>query len=226
MSSFDKKIRVGARPSPLSRAQVNEVWQALSKFHPKVSFDPIWIETVGDRDLTTSLRSMERSNFFTKEIDEQLLQGCFSVAIHAAKDLPDWPQDLFQVVALTQGVDSSDVIVLRKEAANFSLCKGARIGTSSARREQNLLAWRQDLICADIRGSIERRLHQLECGDYDGVVMARAALIRLQLNDYPCIPLPGETANLQGQLAVVSRDRDEEMAALFSCIDVRSFCVR
>lgn len=219
MSSFPKKVRIGARPSPLSRAQVNEVLQALRAFHPEIEFDPVWVETVGDRDLKTSLRLMERSNFFTKEIDEQLLKGEFSVAIHSAKDLPETIPSLFQIVALTCGVDASDVIVLRKGESTLPL--GACVGTSSLRREQNLRAWRPDLLCLDIRGSIEHRLHQLEKGDYDGVIMASAALIRLQLEDYPRIVLPGETASLQGQLAVVACCGDREMQALFSCIDGR-----
>ncbi|MBS0653468.1 MAG: hydroxymethylbilane synthase [Verrucomicrobia bacterium] len=218
MSSSDKLIvRVGARQSRLSRVQVAEVLQELRAFHPHVDFEPVWLETTGDRDLSTSLRTLDKTDFFTKEIDQKQLQGEFRISIHSAKDLPDPLASGLRVVALTKGVDSSDVIVLRKDY----LPVGAKIGTSSVRREQNIRDLRSDLVCADIRGTIDSRLQQLDAGIFDGVVMAEAALIRLGLTDRKRINLPGESAALQGQLAVVARANDEEMAQLFSSIDTR-----
>jgi hydroxymethylbilane synthase len=218
MSSFvNLFLHIGARGSQLSRAQVEEVIAELQVFHPHVTYEPVWIETVGDRDLGVSLRALEKTDFFTCEIDQRQLRGEFRLSIHSAKDLPDpLPQGL-EIIALTKGVDPSDAIVLRDQ----DLPLGAKIGTSSLRREQNIRALRADLICADIRGSVDHRLRQLDEGHYDGVVIAEAALIRLGLTHRLRIPLPGETAAWQGQLAVVAREEDYEMQELFSCIDTR-----
>ncbi len=209
-------VKVGARSSLLSRAQVGEVLNELRVFHPNVSFDPAWLHTSGDLDLTTSLRTQEKTDFFTRQIDMQQLQGAFQISIHSVKDLPEPLAQGLRIVAITKGVDPSDVIVTLKD-----LPFGARIGTSSLRREQNIKALRSDLVCVDIRGTIEKRLELLDQNCYDGVVMAEAALIRLGLTYRNRIHLPGECAQGQGQLAVVARESDKEMAALFACIDTR-----
>lgn len=221
MKSFVKTIRVGSRSSPLSRAQVQEVLGSLQTHHPEVCFDPIWIETCGDLDQTTSLRSLEKTDFFTREIEERQLNGEFDVSIHSAKDLPDQLRAGLKVVALTKGLNPADVLVMREGDSIESLPAHARIGTSSERREVNLLALRSDLKCVEIRGPIHKRLGLLEEKNVDGVVMAEAALIRLQLTHLNRIVLSGECARYQGQLAVVARVDDAESARLFACLDTR-----
>ena len=214
-------LKVGARGSALSRAQMQEVLQELRQFHPAIEFDPIWVETSGDKDLKTSLRTLEKTDFFTRQIDAlQLLGGC-RISIHSAKDLPDPLPKGLVLAALTRGVDPSDMIVLQDHETLQSLPWGAKIGTSSLRREQNINMLRSDLICIDIRGNIQTRLSLLDQRQVDGVVIAEAALIRLQLTQRNRILLPGERAQLQGQLAVLSLENDEEMQTLFRCIDVR-----
>jgi len=206
------KITVGSRGSPLARAQVIEVEKLLD-----IQFHPVWIETQGDRDKKTSLRGMDKSNFFTDEIDRRQVAGEFRIAIHSAKDLPDPLHEHLEIVALTQGVDPSDSLVVRE----FPLQLGSRIGTSSLRREQFLKQWRPDLICVDIRGTIEERLKLLEDGVVDGVVMAEAALIRLGQVHRPRLHLDVETAPCQGKLAVIAVKGDEEMRKVFQVIDTR-----
>ena len=213
-------ISVGARSSALSRVQVEEVLQELNQYH-RVEFDPTWVNTTGDIDLETSLSTLGKTDFFTKEIDALQMKGEVRISIHSAKDLPDPLPEGLVLVALTKGVDSSDSIVLREGETLQTLPKNARIGTSSIRREQNIKVLRSDLVCADIRGNILARLAQLDAGAFDGVVMAEAALIRLKLTHRNRISLPGEGAPLQGQLAVLARADDEEMQQLFRCIDVR-----
>jgi hydroxymethylbilane synthase len=219
--SFSGNIKVGARGSPLSRAQLLEVFFELQAFHPEIALDPVWIETTGDKDLNTSLRTLEKSDFFTKEIDALQLSGGCRISIHSAKDLPDpLPQGLC-LVALTKGVDPSDSLVLREGESLESLPFGAKVGTSSARREKNICALRSDFVCTDVRGTIHTRLALLDKGVIDALVMAEAALIRLNLTHLNRVSLPGERAELQGQLAVVACEGDEEMLHLFQCIDVR-----
>ncbi len=220
MSFSTKILSVAARGSLLAKAQVEEVLLELQIVHPDVRFQMTYVNTTGDLDLTTSLRSLEKTDFFTKEIEEVQLQGQCQLSIHSAKDLPASLQRGLVVVALTRGVDPADALVLAKGKTLADLQEGARIGTSSLRREEALKEWRADLVCSDIRGTIESRLEQLDRGDFDGVVMAEAALIRLKL-ERPRWILPGKAAPLQGQIAVVALENDEECKQLFQCIDVR-----
>ena len=215
-----KKIKVGARASLLSRVQVDEVLAELKKHNPAAAFESTWVETAGDEDLKTSLKDLDKTDFFTKQIDELLLKGEIRAAIHSAKDLPSPLAERFVVAALTKGIDPSDVIVLPKN--RDSLQVGARIGTSSLRREKNVQAFRPDLTCVDIRGNIQKRLEMLDANLYDGVVMAEAALIRLGLTDRKRIPLPGPTAVNQGRLAVVVRKEDQEMIDFFRPIHLET----
>lgn len=216
------KILIGARGSKLSRAQVEEVQSELMRHVPGVQFQPIWIETKGDKDLKTSLRTLERTDFFTKEIDEMQLKKLCRIAIHSAKDLPQPLKEGLVIAALTKGLDPSDSLVLRKGESLETLKRGAKIATSSLRREKNILSLRSDLQCVDIRGSIETRLKQLDEEQVDGLIVAECALIRLGLTHLNHIPLPGEIAVGQGQLAVIACAGDYEMIELFKCIDSRS----
>jgi hydroxymethylbilane synthase len=212
-------ISVGARASLLSSAQVEEVYRELQYFHHHVEFKPFWIQTTGDRDLSTSLRNLPNSDFFTKEIDELQLQGCFQIAIHSAKDLPIPLRKGLKQVALTRGQDARDCLVLPDSYAIEDLPKGAKIATSSLRREEAVRALRSDLTFVDIRGPVDQRLQELYRGTIQGLVVARAALIRLQLSHLNCLMLSGTVATLQGQLAIISREDDREMHTLFTCLD-------
>ena len=199
-------LLTGARDSPLSRAQFEELQTLIS-----VPLTPYFIQTKGDLDKATSLRTMDKTNFFTKELDELLLEGKIRLALHSAKDLPDPIPEGLEVIAITAGLDSRDALVL----GDKGLFPGARIGLSSERREKALLQLSSDVEFKDIRGTIEERLALLSSGIVDGVVIAEAALIRLKLTHLKRIYLPGETAPLQGKLAVVARKNDVEMRALF-----------
>ncbi len=216
------KYTVAARGSPLSRRQVEEVRRELVAKVPHVDLEPLWVETGGDRDLCTSLRTLGRTDFFTREIDELLLQGVCRLAIHSAKDLPEPLAKGLVLVALTQGLDPSDSLVLREGESLKSLRSGAKIATSSLRREKMIRELREDLVCVDVRGTIERRLSFLDLGEVDGLVVAECALIRLRFTHRNRIFLPGEGAPLQGRLAVVAAEKDLEMLQLLKCLNFRS----
>lgn len=215
------EIIVGARSSPLSRAQVDEVLQELHRHHPDITFKPLYIATMGDIDQVTSLRDLDKTDFFTKEIDLLLVTGRCRIAIHSAKDLPEPIPDGLEIVALTRGINPSDVLVMREGDAFDTLPKKAKIATSSARREEVVRKMRPGLTFVDLRGTIGQRLALLDSYEVDGVVVAEAALIRLGLTHINRIRLPGETAPGQGRLAVLARGDDDEMRSLFSCIDAR-----
>jgi hydroxymethylbilane synthase len=218
MHSFNN-IPVAARASKLSRVQVKEVLNELQEHREDVSFKVTYFETTGDLDQRTSLRDLDKTDFFTKEIDAFQLQGKCRLSIHSAKDLPDPLPVGLKVIALTKGVDSSDSLVMREGVTLGLLPERARIATSSQRREEMVLRMRSGMQFVDIRGTIEQRLAKLENGTVDGVVIAEAALIRLGLTHLNRVVLEGETTENQGRLAVIARGDDDEMKQLLACID-------
>lgn len=212
------EITVGARDSLLSRAQVVEVLGELQKHHPDVAFETQFVTTVGDRDQQTSLKELDKTDFFTRDIDWMQLNGQCRISIHSAKDLPDPLPKGLKLIALTKGVDSGDSLVLRKGATLDSLPENPKIATSSKRREEEVKKLLPHADLVDIRGSVDNRLFQLTRGKVDGVVVAEAALIRLGLTHVTRVALPGETVPLQGRLAILARDDDAPMHELFEVI--------
>ena len=212
------QISVAARNSHLSYAQVREVHQELQMIYQIVFLRPL-DSTTGDDRLDLSLRFLSKTDFFTKEVDQLVLSGICRAGIHSAKDLPDSLEQGLKIVAITKGVDARDVLVLSPHQTIDTLPKKARIATSSLRREKAIKGLREDLICVDIRGVIEARLAYLYRGEVEGLVVAEAALIRLGLTHLNRFFLSTEVAALQGKLAVVSRQDDQEMLQIFSAIN-------
>lgn len=181
---------VGARNSPLSRAQVEEIRQEFG-----LNFEVVYVETTGDLDQKTSLKTLEKSDFFTKELDQMLLNGKIDLAIHSAKDLPDPLPKGLKIAALSVGVDPRDSLVIKKEPVQV-------VATSSIRREEAVREIYPNARFVDVRGTIQERLKK----DVDAVVVAEAALIRLKLTHLKRVFLPSETAPLQGKIAIVCRE--------------------
>jgi len=186
---------IGARSSPLSRAQVEEIKQEL-----KLDFETLFLPTIGDKDKQTSLRTLDKTDFFTRELDELLLSHKIDAAIHSAKDLPDPLPKGLTLVYLSKGLDSRDSLVFHKEPIHL-------VATSSVKREENVKQLYPGCKFIDLRGTIHERLAKLESG-IDGVVVAECALIRLKLTHLNRIFLPGITTANQGKLAIVCRSQD------------------
>ncbi|MCB1118037.1 MAG: hydroxymethylbilane synthase [Chlamydiia bacterium] len=191
------QLKCAARSSNLARVQVREIEQELG-----LVLQPIFVETHGDLDLKTSLRALDKTDFFTREVDALVLSGEADLAIHSAKDLPEPLPEGLKCVYLSKGVDSRDALVMRE---GMNLDDVSIVGTSSERRDRAVREMKPDVVCKDIRGTIEARLEQLLAGCYDAVVIAEAALIRLELTHLNRLYLPGDTAHLQGKLAVIMR---------------------
>jgi len=214
-------LTIGARKSALSQAQVKEVLRELHVFYPQMQPKIILLETQGDLDQKTSLRTLGKTDFFTKEVDQLLLAGHCRIAVHSAKDLPEPLPFGLQIVALTKGLDPSDALVLREGETLETLPSGAVIATSSERREEAVRKLRADFQFIDLRGTIQQRLAKLDAKQADGVVIAEAALQRLDLTHLNRVAVPGSTVPFQGRLAILSRIGDTEMEILFKPLDAK-----
>jgi hydroxymethylbilane synthase len=204
-------LKIIARDSLLSKAQVREVKEEFG-----IHCEEIYIKTQGDLDLTTSLTLMESTDFFTREIDDAILEGRADIAVHSAKDLPAILREGLELMALTQGVDSRDALVLKKGYSVETLPLGAAIGTSSLRRQNHIKSLREDLTYLDIRGAVDRRLSLLESDPHlFGLIVAKAALIRLNIPGG--ITLDWPVAENQGKLALVcKKGKKNEYSSLWS----------
>jgi hydroxymethylbilane synthase len=214
-------ISVGARKSPLSQKQVDEVLHEIRNFYPNLAFSCHWMQTSGDKNLHISLKEMENSDFFTKEITESQKQGSFRISIHSAKDLPRPLPEWICIAAITKGKDPADSLVLPEGKTLQTLGSLPKIGTSSKRREIEIQKIIPNAQFVDIRGTIEKRLELLHTGAVDALVVAEAALLRLDLGHLNRVRLSGAVAKYQGQLAVLAKNDDVAMHDLFSCIDTR-----
>ncbi len=217
------KIRVGSRNSALARVQVDEIELLLKQAGTMAILERKTYLTRGDKDQVSSLISNPADNFFTDTLDQALLEGAIDVAIHSAKDLPQSLPEGLTLFALTRSPDDTDAFVGKTSFDRMP--SGAQIATSSLLRQEQLRLLRPDLKIVDIRGTIEERLHKLEHGNCDGLIVATVALKRLKLERHIQNIMPWETAPTQGQLAVVGRSQGSQDAALkelFSKIDVRT----
>lgn len=199
---MNKKIRVIARGSRLSRLQVEEVF----KNFPELAYEIKYLESYGDKNQQISLLNGEApADIFTRELDDAIRQGDADIAIHSAKDLPyPLPEDI-EVIALFPAFDTTDSLVSRGHKKLAELPAGSIIGTSSPLRKKGLNDLRPDLTIKGIRGCIEERVQQVKDGKYDAAIVATCALKRLGMEDEIAEVLPFPTHPLQGFLAITAK---------------------
>ena len=215
------ELRIGARSSPLSLAQAEEVAAPLRKRFPDLRFEVVTLSTAGDRDRKSSLVSLGRGAF-VKEIEVALLEGRIDMAVHSAKDVPsDLPEGL-TLAGTVPRRDPRDVLVDRWSLPLDELPPGARLGTSSPRRTAQIKARRPDIEMTPIRGNVGTRLEKARGPDYDGVVLAAAGLARLGRLDEVAEYLPIDVCTPdvgQGTLAIEVREEDRELIEMMERID-------
>jgi hydroxymethylbilane synthase len=215
------RVVVGSRASPLAMAQTEEICSRLRDHFPKIDLSVVPIATTGDRRRQTPLKELERGTF-VKEIELALINGEIDVAVHSAKDLPASLPEGLTLAAIGRRQDARDVQVNRWGLPLAELPPNARLGTSSPRRVALLMAFRSDLRLLPIRGNVGTRLDKVAGGDYDGVVLAAAGLVRLgrqaEITEYLspelCTPEVG-----QGTLAVEARAGDTRVTDMLATID-------
>jgi len=212
-------LSILSRGSPLARLQVDEALPALRSVFPDTDFRVDILETVGDRDQKTALTDATvPQDFFTRELDRAQLDGEADLVIHSAKDLPvPLPKGL-ELAAMLPGQDPRDALVVRE---GVDLTRGGVIGTSSPVREAAIRERYPNITCKPIRGSIGKRIAQVDDGDYDAVIIAGCALQRLGWEDQITEWLDYETTPLQGRLAITVASGRADLLEPLRALDVR-----
>jgi hydroxymethylbilane synthase len=170
-------IRIGTRGSQLALWQARELARQLAA--AGIATEIVTVKTTGDRRQNVSLASIGGKGLFIKELEEALDAGEVDLAVHSLKDVPSIIPDPFELAAFLERADPRDAWVRLDGKALAELPDGAVIGTSSPRRQAQILAMAPHLRVAMIRGNVETRIGKHRQGDYDGVVLAAAGLTRL-----------------------------------------------
>lgn len=218
-----KNIIIGSRGSILALAQAEKVQENLALVYPEYNFEIKVITTSGDKDLNSNWQNSDRSlkSFFTKEIEQELLDGQIDIAVHSMKDMPAISPKGLICGAIPEREDSRDVLVSKNNKFFPMLPKGAKVGTSSLRRAMNMKSVRPDLEIKHLRGNIHTRLRKLEEEDYDAIILAAAGLKRVGLTDRITEYLAGNIfppAPAQGALYIQCRENDEFIREILKCI--------
>ncbi len=205
-------IKIGTRGSDLALWQAQFVAGQLA-----CDYEIVTIKTKGDRVQNVSFDKMEGKGFFTKELEDALLEGRIDMAVHSMKDLPTEITSGLTIAAVTQREDSSDILVLRKEAYRvnhwFPLKEGATVGTSSLRRVSQLKCIMPSVEVLPLRGNVPTRVKRLHEGKFDAIILAKAGITRLGivLDEYYTMVLPLSyflPSPGQGALAIETRYDD------------------
>jgi hydroxymethylbilane synthase len=215
-------LRLGTRGSALARWQAD--WVAEELRSRGVDVELVLISTSGDRRLD-SLAAFGGQGVFTKEIQLALIDGRIDVAVHSLKDLPtDQPPELC-LAAVPERAACGDVLVCPKFGTLAKLPQQATVGTSSHRRQAQLLHIRPDLGIKEIRGNVDTRLKKVHAGEFDAIVLAEAGVTRLGLTAEITERLPFDLlmpAVGQGALAIEMRQNDEAAKNAVSALDHHS----
>ena len=219
-----KKIIVGSRGSKLAMIQTEFVVSHLKAVLPGIDVSISRIVTGGDRNRNVPLENMAGIGFFVKELEEALFAKRIDLAVHSLKDVPTEISPELRLVVITERIDPRDVLVSRGEKLS-ELATGSKIGTGSLRRAVQLSSFRQDLAVSGIRGNVDTRMRKVTSGEYDGVILAAAALHRLGWEDKITEYLPTEyflPAVGQGALVIEARAADTELAGMLAPLNHES----
>lgn len=224
-------LRIATRQSPLALWQANFVKTALEQRFPELSVELVTMVTKGDIILDTPLAKVGGKGLFVKELELALLENRADIAVHSMKDVPmEFPEGLGLAV-ICQREDPRDAFVSDQYRCLSELPEGAIVGTSSLRRQCQLMARYPHLKVKSLRGNVGTRLSKLDNGEYDAIILASAGLIRLGLKDRirdfiaveDSLPASG-----QGAVGIETRIGDERVLKYIESLNhpETAYCVK
>jgi len=215
-------LRIATRKSALALWQAEHVAAALRVAHPGLTVELVPMTTRGDEILDQPLATIGGKGLFLKELEVAMLEGRADLAVHSLKDVPVTLEPGFALPAILPRADAADAFISNHYADLAALPAGARVGTSSLRRQAQLRALRPDLNLLDLRGNVGTRLGKLDADHYDAIVLACAGLdrlglasrIRARLAAPNWLPAPG-----QGAIAIEAREDQPVVLELLAALD-------
>lgn len=216
------KIIIATRESKLAMFQANLIKQLLEKQHSGLTVELLGLTTKGDNVTDRPLADIGGKGLFLKELQQALLAGHADIAVHSAKDVPVEDIPGLHYAAYCQRDDVRDVLVSRHKLSFAELPQGAIVGTSSYRRQAQLLMHRPDLHIKPVRGNVQTRLQKCHDGEYDAIILAAAGLKRLgldsQITEYFdtkfMLPAVGQAA-----LMIETRSDDQQTQRYVKCLN-------
>jgi hydroxymethylbilane synthase len=216
---LNKTLRIATRKSPLALWQANHIREELLKYWPTLDIELIPMTTSGDRFLKDKLLAVGGKGLFVKELEDALLEHRADLAVHSMKDVPANQPNGLSLASICKRDNPFDALLSLTYNTLDELPKGAKVGTSSLRRQSQLLAVRPDLCVISLRGNIQTRIQKLQSGEFDAIILAAAGLERMNLqhlikeiiNDDCMMPACG-----QGALGIECRTHDKEINALIA----------
>jgi len=220
-----EKIVIGSRASKLALIQSNWTKSELETRFSGLDVIIKEISTKGDRITDVPLSRLGGVGLFTKELENSLLSGEIDIAVHSAKDMPSELPEGLAIGAFPKREDSHDVFIGREGVSLDQISADCVIGTSSLRRKAQLLARFPDLKIEDLRGNLDTRLEKLKNGNFDGIILANAGLIRMGLGEIARQIIPFDfmlPAVGQGSLAIETRQDDDDTLSMVSLLNDRT----
>jgi hydroxymethylbilane synthase len=217
------RLRIGSRGSQLALWQANHIAERLLEHGHEVEVEII--HTTGDKITEVALAKVSAKGMFTKEIEEALASGHVDLAVHSLKDLPTELSEKFEIAAVPTREDPRDALCSTRYSSIEDLPRGARVGTSSLRREAQLKALRPDVVVHPLRGNVDTRLRKLESGEYDAIILASAGLRRLRRTELIRQIIPVDKmcpAAGQGALGIEIRTGDAAVRSALALLDDRA----
>ncbi len=217
-----KTIRIGTRGSQLALYQAKKVKATLEEIFPELQVELKIIKTKGDKILDVALSKIGDKGLFTKEIENELIDGSVDIAVHSLKDLPTTLPEGLKLGAVLERAEFRDALVSLNGKKMADLKAGDVIATSSLRRIAGLLKVNNQIVIKDIRGNVNSRLKKMEEGYCDAMIMAAAGLQRLGLDEYiteiidPEVLMPAVS---QGAIAIETRLNDPEVDELMAKVN-------
>jgi len=226
---MSREIRIATRKSALALWQAEHVKARLEQAHPGLKVSLVPMVSRGDKLLDAPLAKIGGKGLFVKELETAMLEGEADIAVHSMKDVPvDFPEGL-GLYCICEREDPRDAFVSNTYASLDALPAGSVVGTSSLRRQAQLLARRPDLKIQFLRGNVNTRLAKLDAGDYDAIILAAAGLIRLGFEERIRSSISAEDslpAGGQGAVGIECRTVDSEIHALLAPLHHRDTALR